>query len=202
MKGTFATPCLRSETRASEGIGLAGEQMKANIERIEVVGAERGLKYAPDLFAVTGDFKFFRGSPDRKIVNHNLPLLKRTMGHTSQFAQLRITQPLYANPDTSSHHGKNQAKRTAGWPKQKQAEKRADGGHSLKNDHHLPVREAMLQKFVMNMFAVGSEYRTPADQPPQNGKRCLQNRQSEGNYWNRNRNDRRRFLRTGQRQGA
>ena len=49
------------------------------------------------------------------------------------------------------------------------------------------MSKSVLQKFVVDVLTIGSEYRTPTDQAPQNGERSLRIGQSEGNYRNRQR---------------
>ena len=59
--------------------------------------------------------------------------------------------------------------------------------------------EAVLQEFVMDVFAVGGEDGASADQAAKNGERGFENRQSEGNHRNGDRHDGRSFLRASQR---
>src|SRR5215469_8473611 len=55
---------------------------------------------------------------------------------------------------------------------------------------------------MVNVLAIGGENRTPADQSPQDGENRLQNRKSERDYRNRNRDQRWSLLRTCQGKGA
>src|ERR1035438_5797125 len=52
---------------------------------------------------------------------------------------------------------------------------------------NLTMRKTHLQQLVVNMFAIGGEDRPAADEPSQNGKQGLQDRQSERHYRNRHR---------------
>ena len=66
---------------------------------------------------------------------------------------------------------------------------------SIENDHYLAMRKSHLQQLVVDVFAIGGENRTSADQSPQDGKHGFQNRQSERDHRNGHRHERRRFLR-------
>jgi hypothetical protein len=60
---------------------LAREKLESHIETVEVIGAERGLEHAANLIVFADDFEFFGGAADRKIIDYNLTLLKRTLGY-------------------------------------------------------------------------------------------------------------------------
>src|SRR5208283_2389887 len=106
------------------------------------------------------------------------------MGHAGEFTQLEISEVLNPDPDAGSEDSEYQAQGTSRRPQQKQTEQGENGRHTVEKDHHLAVRESVLQKFVMDVLGVGGKDGASADQAAQNGEGGLENRKSEGNYRN------------------
>ncbi len=202
MKGHLSAPRLRAWLGGVRGTGFTGEEFEANVEPIEIVGAEGCLQNAPNLVVITRHFQLLGGSTDGKVVDENLTLFEGALGDAAEFPQLEVAEALDADPDADSEHGENQAQGTARRPQQKQAEQREDGRDPVKHDYHLAMSEAMLQQLVMDMLTIGGKYGAAADQAPKDGERRLENRQAEGNHGNGDRDNGRSFLRTGQSQRA
>src|SRR5882672_1025067 len=183
-------------------MGFSREELERHVKAVEVVGAEGGLKNATNLVVVAGSLEFFTGAADGKVVDEDLALLEGALGDSTQLTQLKIAEALHADPDADSKHSENQSQRAAGRPQQEQAEEGEHSGNCIQHNHNLPMSKAVLEQFVMNVLTVGGENGTATDQAPENGERRFQNRQAEGNHGNRDRNDRRSFLGSGESEGA
>src|SRR4029077_6240972 len=173
----------------AQGTGFTRKKLESNIKPVKIVGGEGRLQNTSNLFVVASRFEFLSGSPNGKVVDHDLALFERALGNTTQFTHLKIAQALDAHPDAGSKHGENQAQGAAGGPKQKQAEESEHGGDRIKHNHDLTMGEAVLQQLVMDMLTVSRKNGAPADQAPENRERLFQNRQAEGNNGNGNRDN-------------
>src|SRR5580692_3300021 len=128
VKGHLSAPRLRAWLGSVRGTGFAGEELEANVEAIEIVGAEGCLQNAPNLVIITRHFQLLGGSTDGKVVDENLTLFESALGNAAEFPQLEIAEALDADPDADSEHGEDQAQGTAGRPQQKQAQQGEDSG--------------------------------------------------------------------------
>src|SRR5580700_165664 len=198
MKRDFAAPGLDAGLRGARGSGLAGKKFEPDIEPVKVIGAEGGLEDPANLVVIANGFEFLSGSTDGEVVDNNLALLEGALGYAAQLAQLEIAEALHSNPDANSKHGQNKAERTAGGPKQKQAEESEHGRDSVEHNHDLAMGEAMLQELVMDVLAVGGKDGASADQAADDGERGFKNRQAEGDNGNCDCDDGGGFLRSGQ----
>src|ERR1035438_4855072 len=186
-----------------EGACMIAERMHyLQLKSVEIIALEGRNQDIAHLFEIDSDLEFLDCAAYREIVDNDLTLLNGALRHSTQFAKLRVVQLLHSQPYPRSHDRQHKSQGASRRPQQKEAKHRKYRGDGVENDYNLTMRKPHLQQLVVNMFAIGGEDRSAADEPSQNGKQGLQDRQSERHYRNRHRHECRRFLRSRQSQRA
>src|ERR1043166_4244532 len=105
-----------------------------------------------------------------------MALVDRALRDPAEFPELKITQMLNAQPNTGAEHRKHEPESAAGRPQEKETQQGKNCRHSIKDDHHLTMRPAVLQQLVVNVLAIGGKDRASADESAQNRQRSLEDR--------------------------
>src|SRR5215468_3172749 len=141
---------------------LRPQQSDVQIEGIQIVRAERGDQYPAQLLIIRRYLQFGTSASDSEVVDHDLTLLERALGYSSNFTELQISEMLNTQPDSRTKNREHKAERTSGGPEQKQAEQSKQRRHCIQHDHYLPMRKSQLQELVMDMFSIGRKDRMPS----------------------------------------
>src|SRR5581483_4904250 len=141
-------------------------RIDVQIKAVEIVPGKGCLEDVADLTVIIGDLQLFGSASDGKVVHEDLTLFNRALCDAAQFAEFKISEPLDTQPDARTDHSQNQSQRAPRRPEKKYAKQRKQRRNGIQQNHHLAVREAKLQQFVMNMFAVTGEHRVFADETP------------------------------------
>ena len=117
----------------------------------------------------------------------------------TQRVEFRVTKLIHTQYHTYAQHEQDQCDFVALRIEQHQAEQRKQRANHIQQDDDLPLRQATLQKHVMNMAAVAFKQRRAADKPAAERNAHFDHWQSERNQRNGDGNQCWAFLRADQR---
>src|SRR6266480_2270971 len=148
----------------------------SQVKTIEVVAVECSDENATDLVEVACELEFLSGASNRKIIHKNMALLDSALCDATEFAEFEITKMLNTQPNTGTKHRKHKPEGAAGRPQEKEAQQCKNCRDTVKNNHHLAMRPAVLKQLVVDVLAISGKDRASADESAQNRKRGLEDR--------------------------